>query len=51
MSVIIKNVLKPSPAYKAGLRSGDILTHIDNNEIIDVLDYRFYDGYNTYQAI
>ena len=42
MSVIIKNVLKPSPAYKAGLRSGDILTHIDNNEIIDVLDYRFY---------
>lgn len=42
MSVIIKNVIKPSPAYKAGLRNGDILTHIDNNEIIDVLDYRFY---------
>ena len=42
MSVIIKNVIKPSPAYNAGLRNGDILTHIDNNEIIDVLDYRFY---------
>ena len=42
MSVIIKSVEKGSPAYKAGLRDGDTLISIDGNEIIDVLDYRFY---------
>ncbi len=42
MSVIIKSVEKNSPAYKKGLRAGDTLISIDNNEIMDVLDYRFY---------
>ncbi len=42
MSVIIKSVLKSSPAAKAGIKSGDTLVSIDKNEIIDVLDYRFY---------
>lgn len=42
MSVIIKSVEKGSPAYKAGIKSGDNLVSIDGNEIMDVLDYRFY---------
>ncbi len=42
MSVIIETVEKGSPAYKAGLRSGYTLLKINDNEIMDVLDYRFY---------
>lgn len=42
MSVIIKSVERGSPAYKAGIKSGDTLVSIDGNEIVDVLDYRFY---------
>jgi len=42
VSVIIKEVLKGSPAYKAGVRAGDTLVSLDKNEIMDVLDYRFY---------
>ena len=42
MSVIIKSVEKGSPAYKSGIRDGDTLVSIDGNEIVDVLDYRFY---------
>ena len=42
MSVTVNFVVKGSPAYKAGIRSGDVLISIDQNEITDVLDYRFY---------
>lgn len=42
MSVIIKSVNKGSPADLAGIKSGDSLVSIDGNEIMDVLDYRFY---------
>lgn len=42
MSVIINSVLKGSPAFKKGVRAGDTLVSIDNNSIMDVLDYRFY---------
>ena len=42
MSVIIKEVTKGSPAYKKGLKAGDVLININGNEIMDVLDYRFY---------
>lgn len=42
MSVTVNSVTKGSAAYKAGIRSGDILVSIDKNEIMDVLDYRFY---------
>ncbi|MBR2448288.1 MAG: DUF512 domain-containing protein [Clostridia bacterium] len=42
MSVIIETVEKGSPAYKAGITSGDTLLTINGNEIVDVLDYRFY---------
>lgn len=44
MSVIINGVEKGSPAYKKGLRAGDTLLKINENEIVDVLDYRFYQG-------
>lgn len=42
MSVIVENVEKKSPAYKAGIKAGDVLVKISGNEIMDVLDYRFY---------
>ena len=42
MSVIIKSVDKGSPAYKKGIKAMDTLVSIDGNEIMDVLDYRFY---------
>ncbi len=42
MSVIIKDVEKKSPAYKAGIKPGDTLVSLNGNFIMDVLDYRFY---------
>ena len=42
MSVIIESVKKGSPAEKGGLKSGDTLLTINKNDIMDVLDYRFY---------
>ena len=42
MSVIIDAVQEGSPAHKAKILAGETLVSIDDNEIIDVLDYRFY---------
>jgi len=42
MAVIVKSVEKHSPAHKAGIKSGDTLLSLNGNEILDVLDYRFY---------
>ena len=42
MSVIVKSVIKGSPAYKIGMCEGDTLVNICGHEIMDVLDYRFY---------
>ena len=42
MSVIIESVQKGSPAFKAGIKSKDTLLSINAQEIVDVLDYRFY---------
>ncbi len=42
MSVTVKSVLKGSPAYKIGMRENDTLIKLNGNEIMDVLDYRFY---------
>lgn len=44
MAVEICDVEKRSPAKRAGIRKGDILLSINSNEIVDVLDYRFYQG-------
>ena len=40
--VKITEVTLGSRAYRAGARAGDILVSINDNEINDVLDYRFY---------
>lgn len=42
MSVIVKDVEKGSIAYKSRIKSGDTLVSINDNIIMDVLDYRFY---------
>ncbi len=44
MAVKICSVEKKSPAYRAGIRENDTLTAINGNEIVDFLDYRFYEG-------
>ncbi len=42
MSVVIKAVEKHSPAARARIKPLDVLVSINGNEIMDVLDYRFY---------
>jgi len=42
MAVLISGVEKGSPAARAGIRAGETLLTIGGNEIVDVLDYRFY---------
>lgn len=42
MAVVIKGVERGSFAEKAGIRPGETLCELNGNEIIDVLDYRFY---------
>lgn len=42
MSVVIKDVTAGSPADKAGIKPLEILLSLNGNEIVDVLDYRFY---------
>lgn len=44
MAVEILSVEKRSPAKRAGIRKGDTLISINSNEVVDVLDYRFYEG-------
>ena len=40
--VTVKSVDHPSLAEKAGIAAGDILISVNDNEIRDVLDYRYY---------
>ena len=40
--VTVKSVDKGSLAAKVGIRAGDILISVNDNEIRDVLDYRYY---------
>ncbi len=42
MSVKINNVQPHSHASRCGIESGEYLVSINGNEIVDVLDYRFY---------
>lgn len=42
MSVLIKDVIKSSPADKKGIKAGDNLLKISGHEITDFLDYQFY---------
>lgn len=42
MAVQIMSVVSGSPADKAGIRPGEKLTAINQNQIEDILDYQFY---------
>lgn len=42
VAVQIKTVVRHSYADRAGIKSGETLIAINGNEIVDVLDYRFY---------
>ena len=42
MSTIITSIDEGSPAEKAGIRVGEKLLKLNEHEIIDVLDYRFF---------
>ena len=42
VSVQIKTVVRHSYADRAGIRDGETLLSVNDNEIVDVLDYRFY---------
>ena len=42
MAVTISGVRKHSPAYRHGIQAGERLLTLNGNEIMDVLDYRFY---------
>ena len=42
MAVKIKSVFSRSYAERAGCEAGDTLLSINGNDIVDVLDYRFY---------
>lgn len=42
MAVQIKSVVRHSYADRAGCEAGDTLLAINGNDIVDVLDYRFY---------
>ncbi|MDR0819793.1 MAG: radical SAM protein, partial [Oscillospiraceae bacterium] len=42
----IQSVDTYSPAFKAGVKPGELLASINGHEIIDVLDYRFYSADN-----
>lgn len=42
MSVIIKDIEPSTPAARTKIRAGDTLVSLNGHEIMDVLDYRFY---------
>ena len=46
MSVKISGIEEKSPAAKSGIKAGDTLISLNGNEIMDVLDYRFYQQEN-----
>ena len=46
MSTVITSIDHRSPAQRAGIQVGEKLLRINDHEIIDVLDYRFY-GYDS----
>lgn len=43
MAVKISSVIPKSIADKHGIKAGDTLFSINDNEIVDILDYRFYE--------
>ncbi|MCI8361255.1 MAG: DUF512 domain-containing protein [Clostridiales bacterium] len=50
MAVIIDSVQRGSPAYKAGFKAGETLVTLNGHQIMDVLDYRFYQDEQRLEA-
>ena len=44
MAVVIRRVRKSGVAFRRGVRPGEVLQAINGHEIMDVLDYRFYEA-------
>ena len=42
MAAAVTGVVPRSPAFRAGIKSGDVLVSVNGHEINDVLDYMFY---------
>lgn len=51
MAVKITGIVKHSPAYRAKIKSDDILISINGHIITDVLDYMFYSADNEVELI
>lgn len=51
MAVKITGIVKYSPAYRARIKSDDILISINDHIITDVLDYMFYSADNEVELI
>ncbi|NLD98625.1 MAG: DUF512 domain-containing protein [Fibrobacter sp.] len=47
----VRMLPKKSPFFKAGLRTGDLITKINNQEISDELDFRFYAAVDILEII
>ena len=43
MAVTINGVAEKSRAQRVGIQPGDVLVAINGHEIIEVLDYRFFE--------
>jgi serine protease Do len=41
--VLVINVVKNSPAYKSGIKTGDIILEIDNHKILNAEDFRAFE--------
>ncbi|MBQ4638518.1 MAG: PDZ domain-containing protein, partial [Clostridia bacterium] len=42
MAHLLVRVPKGSPAFRAGVKPGDLLVKIDGHDIIDVIDYQYF---------
>ena len=51
MAVKIISVVKGSICHKIGIKSGDNLVSINDNEIVDVFDYQFYAAENKLKIV
>lgn len=50
MSLTVCKVRFASPAYRAGLRKGDVIEAFDDNPYYDALDFAYYDGQERFSV-
>ena len=51
MSVLINGIERHSHAHRCGIKENERLVSINGNEIVDVLDYRFYQFYRELELV